>query len=189
MQSEDDLNYDVYYNEYDDDVYTEYEDIDYKVIRCGVIPYHKINNNHIILLMGFKRNYNKYYGDFGGGIGKNEYYINGLIRELTEESNGIFGNEEVFVRNMLNRDDTIEIEYITKSKTPSIYLEYLVNVKPYDFPTWFEEGGYNNEHKYVKWIDVVKINNHFTFKNITLNQIDGSIKPLVPEILSALETV
>lgn len=178
-----------HYREFDEDEYREYEDNDYKIIRCGVLPYHKINDHHILLLMGFKRNYGKSYGDFGGGIGKNEFYIDGLIRELEEESNGIFGHEKLFVDRFLLRDDTIEIEYITKGKKPAMYLEFLVHVKLYDFPTWYEEGGYNDEHQYVKWIDVVRADDHFEFKDINRNQIDGSLKPLMNDILLALETI
>ena len=89
----------------------------------------------------------------------------------------------------LLRDDTIEIEYITKGKQPAMYLEFLVHVKLYDFPTWYEEGGYNDEHQYVKWIDVVRVDDHFEFKDINRNHIDGSLKPLMNDILLALETI
>lgn len=179
----------MYYDDIED--YYEYDEYEgYKVIRCGVIPYHKINNNHFLLLMGFKRNYNKYFGDFGGGIKQNEYYISGLIREIKEEANDIFGDPQNFVNNMMIRNDTRRIQYLTKSKIPSIYLEFLVHVQKYDFEAWFEEGGYNAEHKYVTWIDVIRdIDNRFIFKNISDKQIDGSIRPLIQLIFEELDTL
>ena len=161
-----------------------------KVIRCGIIPYHKINDDHFIFLMGLKRNYKKYYGDFGGGIKKNEHYMNGLIRELEEESNGIFGDEYLFVQRMLNDLNTREITYLTKSKTPAMYLEYLVYVDHDDYPRKYIEAGNNNEHLFLQWLNVVRDENgEFRFLGNTGQYIDGSLKPLMKDILETLNTL
>lgn len=56
--------------------------------RGGVIPYTIINNRVYFLLA--RHGETKELGDFGGGIKKNEFALNGAFREYKEETNGIF---------------------------------------------------------------------------------------------------
>ena len=58
--------------------------------RSGVIPY-TIKDGIIYYLLA-KHTIYKEYGDFGGGVKKFESSLAGSLRELSEESRGIFGN-------------------------------------------------------------------------------------------------
>lgn len=59
-----------------------------KTIRGGVIPYTIINGKVYFLLA--RHGETRDLGDFGGGIKKHEFSLNGSLREYEEESNGIF---------------------------------------------------------------------------------------------------
>lgn len=60
----------------------------HKTCRGGVIPY-TIVGGRVYFLLARHRESNE-LGDFGGGIKKNEFSLNGSFREYEEESNGIF---------------------------------------------------------------------------------------------------
>lgn len=60
----------------------------YKTYRGGVIPYTILNGKVYFLLARHAETGE--LGDFGGGIKKVEFALNGSIREYTEETNGIF---------------------------------------------------------------------------------------------------
>lgn len=62
----------------------------HKTNRGGVIPY-TIYNGKVYYLLA-KHLETGELGDFGGGIKKNEFSLNGAIREFAEESNGIFSS-------------------------------------------------------------------------------------------------
>nr|QBK90122.1 MAG: NUDIX hydrolase [Pithovirus LCPAC102] len=67
-----------------------------RIERSGVIIYTKIKdsngNDQIMYALGVDSIYNE-YGDFSGGVGKRDKtVIKGGLRELKEESMGVFGN-------------------------------------------------------------------------------------------------
>lgn len=59
-----------------------------KTQRGGVIPYTIVNERVYFLLA--RHGETNELGDFGGGIKKNEFALNGAFREYKEETNGIF---------------------------------------------------------------------------------------------------
>lgn len=175
----------------------------YQVTRCGIIPYYQIDNDHFMLLMPFKRYYEDYnektfhsvkhllvqnggaFGDFGGGIKTDESYLSGLIREVEEESNNIFGAASSFIKESLLSSRTQLLVYKAKSLQNKIYLEYLIDVKEdRDYVNKYQNNGTNDEHEYVKWQSVKR--NHegiFKFVDIHKKDIDKAIYPLFYEIL------
>lgn len=59
--------------------------------RSGVIPY-SIKNGTVYFLIA-KHRLSGEYGDFGGGVRKNEYALSGAFREFSEESLEILSNQ------------------------------------------------------------------------------------------------
>lgn len=60
----------------------------HKTTRGGVIPY-TVRNEKIYFLLA-RHSESGDLGDFGGGIKKHEFALNGSLREYTEETNGMF---------------------------------------------------------------------------------------------------
>ena len=60
----------------------------HKTCRGGVIPYTIVGNRVYFLLA--RHGETNELGDFGGGVKKSEFSLNGSFREYDEESNGIF---------------------------------------------------------------------------------------------------
>ena len=95
--------------------------------RCGLIPYCQIGPHKFKILLGLKSNYGKCYGDLGGGISMKETFLDGLVREVFEESSSlIFSNKD----NILSRlPNSTMILYETKNPKYA-YIQYLIKV-PY----------------------------------------------------------
>lgn len=152
------------------------------VIRCGIIPYCKINNNEYKILLGLKSNYGKYYGDLGGGIKRTETYIDGLWREVFEESSTlIFKDKDDFLRRLKESKSTI---YRTKNKAiKTIYKEYLIEI-PFsnNYSNDFLNYGIP-EHLELRWFNVK--NSKIVNFNIE-TQLDAPIRPLIYKILEKL---
>jgi len=150
-------------------------DKQYIVKRCGIILYHKIKEHEYKILLGLKRKYCR-YGDIGGGIKKNEKYINGLIREIQEESsNIIFENKREITKNIVNAK---RIFYETKDK--GLYIEYLIEC-PYStyYNTHFLDHKID-EHLEFRWFNIK--NGKILDFDIKEN-LDGSLRPLIDNIL------
>lgn len=160
---------------------------EYSVERCGIIPYCKINDNEYKFLLGLKSNYGKYYGDFGGGIRKKESYIDGLIREVIEESSTLIFKDGLSIIKQIVTSKLIFHQ--TKNKfIKTLFIEFLVEIpfsKHYitDFPN------YNlfHEHFEVRWIDVKKVGDEFIINLNIKEELDGSLKPLINQILTSLK--
>lgn len=183
--------------------------ISYQVIRCGIIPYYQIDNDNFMLLMPYKRYYENYdegtfrnvkhllnqnggaFSDFGGGIRKNENYIQGLIREVEEESNNIFDDVSSLINKSLKDSRTQMIIYKTKSPHNKIYLEYLIDIKEdKDYINKFKDNGINDEHEYIKWQSIKrdeKGNLHFL--DLDKNIVDKAIYPIFFSIVNKLEHI
>jgi hypothetical protein len=58
--------------------------------RSGIIPY-TFDGSSVHFLLA-RDSATRELGDFGGGVKKHEFSLNGGFREFTEESNGIFSN-------------------------------------------------------------------------------------------------
>lgn len=166
-----------------------YGDDDITIVRGGIIPFAKIGKNHYKLLLGVKRT-NNFYSDFGGGIKRHETFVTGTQREVNEETAGFFGFD---VLNLLLNDECIMLDYQTKcSVRPTFYVEMLVPVL-YDpeIPSRF--GNRSEEHSQLVWVDVKAresttfVAEKLAFTDILARKIDGSIKPLIPSIMKALE--
>ena len=153
---------------------------EYLIERCGLIPYCQTGPNRFKILLGLKSNYGKYYGDLGGGIKKTESFIDGLLREVFEESSKlIFSNYDDILNRLPNSG---MILYETKSRK-SAFIEYLVEI-PYstDYITRFLDHKIE-EHLEFRWFDIAD----GQIMNLDIKtQLDGSIKPLIKAILSLL---
>lgn len=94
------------------------EILNLKTVRSGIIPF-TFFNDHLRFCLA-KDSRTGELGDFGGGVKRGEVSITGGIRELTEESNGIFCN--------INFDYTVGhgISLIDKYyKKMAIFLVYV----------------------------------------------------------------
>lgn len=138
--------------------------------RAGVIPFTKLDNKvYFLLAVDFKTGD---LSDFGGGCKKNETLISAAVRELNEESYGIFTNvsEQVLYNSfaIVNHKRNIAVffmyidsEWITKAKD-----EYLIAIlKNSDkFETkdikWIPE----EEFKNLIYSACVRFNNNCTTK-------------------------
>lgn len=164
-----------------------YENGIYYVSRCGIIPYCRINDNQFKLLMGRKRHWGSFLGDFGGGVKKHETWLQGLIREVDEESNNIFGPAKDFIEQALCRISTKKMVLVSK-RSPSIRIEYLVEVNyNQNYISAFKNFGYNEEILNLEWISVNKTkggNCHMPY--LINNKLDGTIMPYVDQILDHL---
>lgn len=155
----------------------------YTVKRCGIIPYCKVDAEKYKILLGLKTNYGRYYGDIGGGIKKNETYLNGLIREIFEESSTLIFTNKSEILDALSKSTTIF--YHVKDGS-SVLIEFLVPIDNCDtYITSFPN--YNiKEHCEFRWFNVQKIGGEFQIINFDIKQqLDGSIKPLINQILSS----
>jgi len=165
--------------------------MEYKVVRCGFIPYIQINNDHFKFLMPHKRGYDV-FGDFGGGIHYYETYLQGLSREITEESSGIFGDVDSFLKQSLDNARTQMMVYQTKHVKRQLFLEYLIDIKEdKDYISKFADAPPNEEHEYLKWIDIKRnVNGKFDFTDIQIKiDLCGSLKPLITSILDKLSYI
>ena len=90
--------------------------------RSGVVPYTVIDEK-IYLLFGVDSKYNE-LTDFGGGVKKNETIVSGGLRELREESCGIFSD--------IKLDDIQECITIIGNKMAIIFI-------PLD-PGWYYDA-------------------------------------------------
>lgn len=138
--------------------------------RAGVIPFTKLDNKvYFLLAVDFKTGD---LSDFGGGCKKNETLISAAVRELNEESYGVFRNvsEQVLYNSfaIVNHKRNIAVffmyidsEWITKAKD-----EYLIAIlKNSDkFETrdikWIPE----EEFKTLIYSACVRFNNNCTTK-------------------------
>ena len=148
--------------------------------RCGLIPYCQVGNNKFKILLGLKSNYGKFYGDLGGGITRKETFLDGLVREVFEESSTLIFKDKDDILNRLPTSAMI----LYQTKNPKYaYIQYLVEVHySTDYITRFLDHKIT-EHLEFRWFDVedgVILN--FDIKT----QLDGSIKPLIEAVLSLL---
>ncbi len=115
--------------------------------RAGIIPY-IIENGIKYYCMGIDTKF-KNLTDFGGGCGKSEYFLQAAIRELNEESLGIFNIsdfDEVKRSSSCTYDDTVivvfyELKDIDKNK---IILEFNKRLNDINSPEiskilWIQE--------------------------------------------------
>lgn len=101
---------------------------DDRIERAGVIIYMKIDDE-IIFCMGIDYIHNE-YSDFGGGVKKKDgTVIEGGLRELSEESLGIFGK--------INSDELNNFILLYTKKTAILFIK--VNVEQYDMINMFNE--------------------------------------------------
>ncbi len=124
-----------------------YED---RIERAGVIIYMKIGNE-IIFCMGIDYEHTE-YSDFGGGVKKKDgAVIKGGLRELSEESLGIFGK--------INSDELNNFLLVYTKKTAIMFIK--INVEQYDMINLFDERlkiikeikpDLNPEMKKIEWI-------------------------------------
>lgn len=159
------------------------------VERCGIIPYCKINDHEYKILLGLKSNYGKYYGDLGGGIKKKETYLDGLIREIFEESSTLIFSNSIAILNGLFKSKVI-IHQTNNRFVKSIFMEYLLPV-PFsnNYITHFLDHDIT-EHLEFRWFDVKEVNDEFTIVNFNIKrELDGSLKPLIKSILSSLKMI
>jgi len=183
--------------------------ISYQVIRCGIIPYYQIDDDNFMLLMPFKRYYENYdrktfndvkhlliqnggaFSDFGGGIRSNENYIQGLTREVEEESNNIFEDVSSLINKSLEDSRTQLLVYKTKSRHNKIYLEYLIDIKEdNDYINKFKNNGINDEHEYIKWQSVKRNKKgELEFIDIDKNMVDKAIYPIFFGIIDKLDHI
>ena len=155
----------------------------YFVRRCGMIPFCVTDNNQIKILLGLKSNCGECYGDFGGGISNKETYIDGLIREVFEESGTLLFSDIDSILNILPKSGMIMYE--TKDKTSnSVYIEYLVKITHSNYYiTRFLDHNIS-EHVELRWFNV--IDGQLTGLDIK-KELDGSLKPTINAILSLLK--
>lgn len=152
------------------------------VKRCGIIPYCEIDDNNYKILLGLKTNYGKCYGDIGGGIKKNESYLSGLIREIFEESSTLIFTDSADILDMLSLAKTVV--YQTKNNS-GLFLEFLVPIIYSEiYVTSFLDHDIK-EHCELRWFDVKRVNDKFEIINLTKQELDGSIKPLIEQILAS----
>lgn len=155
----------------------------YCVTRCGIIPYASVNGD-IKLLMARKKHWGCFLGDFGGGIKKHESWLQGLTREIDEESNNIFGSADDFLTKVLYKLTTKKMIHITKS-LKSVWIEFLVEIDySEDYVNNFARFGNNEEILRLKWLDLDKITDKQS--EILGNKLDGTIIPFVHSIVEEL---
>ncbi len=85
--------------------------------RCGIIPY--LIHNDIIYFLLARHQETGELGDFGGGIRKNEFALDGALRELGEESKYIFGTilaDELGTKVALREDDKMGVIFMPLTK-------------------------------------------------------------------------
>lgn len=124
------------------------------VCRSGVIPYTIINNT-LYFLFAIDSKYNE-LTDFGGGVKKNETIITGGLRELQEESCGIFSK--------INLNDVHDCVTILNTKMAVIFIPIS--------PLWYgkvekvflSKVTPLTENKNVIWIDLDKLQTFYIAK-------------------------
>ncbi len=162
---------------------------EFTVERCGIIPYCKINDNEYKILLGLKSNYGKYYGDLGGGIKNKETYLDGLIREIFEESSTLIFPNSIAIINGLFKSKVI-IHQTNNRFAKTIFMEYLIPV-PFskNYTTHFLDHDIT-EHVELRWFDVKEVNGKFTIVNFNIKEeLDGGLKSLISQILSSLKMI
>jgi hypothetical protein len=170
---------------------------EYTVERCGIIPYCKINNDEYKILLGLKSNYGKFYGDLGGGIKKTETYLDGLIREIFEESSRLIFPDVFAILNSLLKCKSIIHHTNSKSRgmtselcnnSKSVFIEFLVPI-PFSekYITHFSDYKIQ-EHLEFRWFDVKRVEYDYRIMNFNIKeQLDGSLKPLINKVLDSLK--
>ena len=155
----------------------------YFVRRCGMVPFCMTDTNQIKILLGLKSNCGECYGDFGGGISTKETYIDGLIREVFEESGTLLFQDVDSILKILPKSGMIM--YNTKDKASnSVYIEYLVNISYSNYYITRFLDHKISEHVELRWFDV--IDGQLTGLDIK-KELDGSLKPTINGILSLLK--
>lgn len=148
----------------------------YSVLRCGMIPYHKLNDDEYMLLLRVENSDGcKVYSDFGRGIKSNETYLNGLYSEVFTKI-----KPRIFTRqnwdDIANNDDSIK-RVVRKIRCTRnvVHLEWLV-------PIELEYGNVCIQKSKTK-LDWVKFSrdNKFSAQNL-----DGPLMNMMPQIAKKL---
>ena len=115
-----------------------------KTRRAGIIPYPLINEEIWFLLAQHRET--KEFGDFGGGVRKTEFALEGAVREFGEETSGVFGDLQLTLNDLSCSLAVVDAK------------QYMTVIFMYLDPMWFEkvrlnfDGSQCAEISSVAWV-------------------------------------
>lgn len=136
-----------------------------KTVRSGVIPY-RVVNDKLEFLFGRDTKYHE-YTDFGGGIKRYEYALNGGLREFKEESSNIFGN--IYDKSNLFNGSIAIVDDLQLSTFKFIKISIIFAPICPDLQSRVTTFIKNNEISEISWFSLDKTRDYLSNKRIWKN--------------------